>query len=375
MFPLILALDNENKNFVFCFALFSLIRTFASGIILTPPLLLPYKGGEFLRATEAEAAPFPWGRAGGWASKKITMVMEKNVNEVLLKSVAILSRHSEKEDGMMPEGSAPMPHVDSVERVVTLVRNIIFSDYFNKRQPEEQIRAYYIGVNMEELYKLLNAQIARGLLFCSCMSEAEAADKARCLALDFIEQLPEVKRLLYTDVEAMFNNDPAATNYGEVIYSYPSIIAMTHYRIAHVLQLMKVPVIPRIITEQAHAVTGIDIHPGAQIGEYFSIDHGTGVVIGETTIIGNHVALYQGVTLGAKSFKYDAEGNMLNVPRHPIIEDNVTVYSNASILGRITIGHDSVIGGNIWLTHDVPPHSRILQSKAVDASFSGGLGI
>lgn len=299
----------------------------------------------------------------------------KDINEVLLRNVAVLSKHSEREDSMMPEGSAPMPSVESVKRMVALVKNILFSDYFYKRQPEEQIRSYYIGVNMEELFKLLNAQIARGLLFCSCMDEEEAMEKAKDLSLAFIEQLPEVKRLLYTDVEAMFNNDPAATNFGEVIYCYPSLNAMTHYRIAHVLHQMGVPVIPRIITEQAHSKTGIDIHPGAQIGEYFSIDHGTGVVIGETTIIGNHVALYQGVTLGAKSFKYDEEGNVLSVPRHPILEDNVTVYSNASILGRITIGHDSVIGGNIWLTHDVPPYSRILQSKAVDVSFNGGLGI
>ena len=299
----------------------------------------------------------------------------EDINEVLLRNVAVLSKHSEREDSMMPEGSAPMPSVESVKRMVALVKNILFSDYFYKRQPEEQIRSYYIGVNMEELFKLLNAQIARGLLFCSCMDEEEAMEKAKDLSLAFIEQLPEVKRLLYTDVEAMFNNDPAATNFGEVIYCYPSLNAMTHYRIAHVLHQMGVPVIPRIITEQAHSKTGIDIHPGAQIGEYFSIDHGTGVVIGETTIIGNHVALYQGVTLGAKSFKYDEEGNVLSVPRHPILEDNVTVYSNASILGRITIGHDSVIGGNIWLTHDVPPYSRILQSKAVDVSFNGGLGI
>ena len=173
----------------------------------------------------------------------------------------------------------------------------------------------------------------------------------------------------------MFDNDPAAPNYGEVIFSYPCLNAMTHYRMAHKLHELKVPVIPRIITELAHSKTGIDIHPGAKIGEYFSIDHGTGVVIGETTIIGNHVSLYQGVTLGAKSFKYDENGNMLNVPRHPIIEDNVTVYSNASILGRITIGHDSVIGGNIWLTHGVPPYSRILQSKALESGFEGGLGI
>ena len=173
----------------------------------------------------------------------------------------------------------------------------------------------------------------------------------------------------------MFDNDPAAETYGEVIFCYPVVNAMTHYRIAHALHVKNIPVIPRIITEQAHSKTGIDIHPGATIGEYFAIDHGTGVVIGETCIIGHHVTLYQGVTLGAKSFKYDEQGNVLNVPRHPIIEDHVTVYSNASILGRITIGHDSVIGGNIWVTHDVPPHSRIQQSRAVDVSFNGGLGI
>ena len=300
---------------------------------------------------------------------------QKRINEVLLRNVALLSKLDEKEESMMPTGSAPLPDVEEVRRIVSLVKSIIFTDYFYKRQPEEQIRQHYIGVNMEDFYALLRRQIARGLQFCEECSEEDALPRAEELALQFIDQLPEVKRLLYTDVEAMFNNDPAATNYGEVIYCYPVVNTMTHYRLAHVLHQMRVPVIPRIITEQAHSKTGIDIHPGATIGEYFAIDHGTGVVIGETTIIGSPVTLYQGVTLGAKSFKYDADGNMLNVPRHPIIEDNVTIYSNASILGRITIGHDSVIGGNIWLTHDVPPHSRILQSKAVDVSFQGGLGI
>ena len=193
--------------------------------------------------------------------------------------------------------------------------------------------------------------------------------------MSFIDRLPEVKRRLYTDVEAMFDNDPAANNYGEVIFCYPVVNAMTHYRIAHELHMLNIPVLPRIITELAHSKTGIDIHPGATIGDYFSIDHGTGVVIGETSIIGNHVTLYQGVTLGAKSFKYDSQGNMVNFPRHPILEDYVTVYSNSSILGRITIGHNSVVGGNIWLTHSIPPFSKILQSKAIDASFTDGLGI
>ena len=301
--------------------------------------------------------------------------MDINVNETLLRNVALLSQQDDKEEAMMPAGSAMLPSVEEVRSIVNLVKSIIFTDYFYKRQPERQIRSYYIGVNMEELYKLLNRQIARGLQFCEECSEQDVMETAQRLALHFIDQLPEIKRLLYTDVEAMFHNDPAAVNYGEVIYCYPVVNAMTHYRIAHVLHNMQSPVIPRIITEQAHSKTGIDIHPGATIGEYFSIDHGTGVVIGETSIIGSHVTLYQGVTLGAKSFKYDSEGNMLNIPRHPIIEDNVTIYSNASILGRITIGHDSIIGGNIWVTNTIPPYSRIQQGKAVDLSFQGGLGI
>ena len=300
---------------------------------------------------------------------------QKQINEVLLRNVAMLSKLDETEEAMMPEGHSPLPSVDEVLDIVRLSRDIIFTDYFYHRQPDEQLRRHHVGVNMEELYNLLYRQISRGLQFCKDCSESDVQASAEEISLKFIDALPEVKRLLYTDVAAMFQNDPAATNYGEVIYCYPVMIAMTHYRLAHVLHQMQVPVIPRIITEQAHSKTGIDIHPGATIGEYFSIDHGTGVVIGETAIIGNHVSLYQGVTLGAKSFKYDADGNMLNIPRHPIIEDHVTIYSNASVLGRITIGHDSVVGGNIWLTHDIPPYSRILQSKAVDVSFQGGLGI
>ena len=300
---------------------------------------------------------------------------QKHINEVLLRSAERLSKQAEREEAMMPKGSAPLPDVDEVRRIVDLAKSIIFTDYFYKRQPEQQLRQHYIGVYAEELYCVLRRQIARGLQFCEECAESDVMPTAEEMALMFIDQMPEIKRLIYTDVEAMFQNDPAATNYGEVIYCYPVVNTMTHYRLAHALHLMKVPVIPRIITEQAHSKTGIDIHPGAQIGEYFAIDHGTGVVIGETAVIGSHVTLYQGVTLGAKNFKYDEQGNMLNVPRHPILEDNVTVYSNASILGRIRIGHDSVIGGNIWLTHDVPPHSRILQGKTIEGSFQGGLGI
>ena len=305
--------------------------------------------------------------------------MDKISNDTLLRNVKLLSRMTPQEIGMMPATEAPLPSVEQVKEIVKLVKSIIFPDYFNKRQPDETIRSYYIGVHMEELQRLLTKQIAHGLQFCDdcehIKTKQQVYQEAERLTLEFLDALPEIKRLLYTDVQAMFDNDPAAPNYGEVIFCYPVMNTMTHYRIAHKLHELCIPVIPRIITELAHSKTGIDIHPGAQIGEYFAIDHGTGVVIGETCIIGNHVTLYQGVTLGAKSFKYDADGNMLNVPRHPIIEDNVTVYSNASILGRITIGHDSVIGGNIWVTHSVPPYSRIQQSKAVETNFEGGLGI
>ncbi len=286
-----------------------------------------------------------------------------NKNEVLLRNVELLSRHTDQELAMMPSGTAPLPSVEEVRRIVSLSKEIIFTDYFHKRQSDVQMRSYHIGESMDKLYELLQGQVARGLQFCEECTKADVLAAAESITLRFIDQLPEVKRLLYTDVEAMFSTDPAATNYGEVIYCYPVMNTMTHFRLAHVLHTMQVPVIPRIITELAHSRTGIDIHPGAQIGEYFAIDHGTGVVIGETTIIGNHVTLYQGVTLGAKNFKYDSDGNILNIPRHPVIEDFVTIYSNASILGRITIGHHSVIGGNIWVTNDVPPYSRIQQAR------------
>lgn len=314
-----------------------------------------------------------------FARINVTKMDKKTKNDAVRRNVELLSKQSEKEVSMMPQVEAPLPSVEVVKQIVTLVKNIIFPDYFQKRQPDETIRSYYIGVHMDELLTLLTKQIAHGLQFCEeCeqnRTKAQVYDEAEKLATQFLDELPEIKRLLYTDVQAMFDNDPAAPNYGEVIFCYPSMNTMTHYRMAHKLHEMKVPVIPRIITELAHSKTGIDIHPGAQIGEYFAIDHGTGVVIGETSIIGNHVTLYQGVTLGSKNFKHDEQGNILNVPRHPIIEDYVTVYSNASILGRITIGHHSIIGGNIWVTHNVAPNSRIQQSKAVESHYEGGLGI
>ena len=295
-------------------------------------------------------------------------------NNILQKNIEILSEVSEQERRFRDCMDSPLPSVETLSEVIRLVKAIVFPGYFDRRHSGQQFLGYQIGVSMERLSALMQEQVALALLFESDCRDT-ATEKADELTLRFMDTLPEIKHLLYTDVEAIFDNDPAVKNYSEVIFCYPVRQTMVHFRVAHVLHQMGVPILPRILTEQAHSATGIDIHPGAQIGPYFAIDHGTGVVIGETCIIGQHVTLYQGVTLGAKNFQVDDNGRPVNVPRHPIIGDHVTIYANSTILGRITIGHDTVIGGNIWLTHSVPPHSRILQSKAVDVSFTEGLGI
>ena len=188
-----------------------------------------------------------------------------------------------------------------------------------------------------------------------------AGRDAKTIVDDFVAALPEVRRLVDTDVEAAYDGDPAATSRMEVVMAYPGLYAVTIHRLAHVLYKLKVPIIPRVMSELAHSKTGIDIHPGATIGERFFIDHGTGVVIGETTVIGRNVRLYQGVTLGGLSFDKDANGALVKgLKRHPNIEDNVVIYANATILGGdTTIGHDSEIGGNVWIKESVPPNSRV----------------
>lgn len=301
--------------------------------------------------------------------------MKIDVENVLLKNTTLLSFASPEEKRMVPHGTGHFPSVDALEEAIRLVKAIVFPDFFDKQRNSATMRSYFIGTSIEHLYNVLSCEIGHGLKFDNTGLCDEMGTEAKNLALQFIDKLPEIKRLLYTDVEAMFNNDPAVDNFGEVILCYPVVQAMVHYRVAHALLTLGIPVLPRILTELAHSATGIDIHPGAQIGEYFAIDHGTGVVIGETCIIGNHVTLYQGVTLGAKNFSLDSHGHPMNIPRHPIIEDNVTIYSNSSILGRITVGHDSIIGGNVWLTHSVPAGSNIVQRRAVSMMFTDGLGI
>jgi serine O-acetyltransferase len=226
------------------------------------------------------------------------------------------------------------------KEIADLSRSILFPDFYGD----------YTKSETEKVSRLRE-------LLCPELLTAEKTD-------EFIGKLPSIRQSLKTDVVAAYNGDPAANSYEEVICCYPIIKVLMNYRVAHELLVMGVALVPRMLTEMAHSETGIDIHPGAQIGDYFTIDHGTGVVIGETSIIGNNVKLYQGVTLGAKSFPLDPDGNPIKgIPRHPILEDDVIVYSNSSILGRITIGRGAVIGGNVWVTQDVPAGAKIIQYR------------
>ena len=257
----------------------------------------------------------------------------------------------------------PLPSGKVLEEIIDLSRSIIFPGYFGKSSVNTRTIRYHIGVNIERLHKLLTDQIMAGLCF-TCPKAGEpctgaCANKAETISLQLVGRLPQIRSTLATDVEAAYNGDPAAQSYGEIISCYPVIKALVNYRIAHELHTLGVPLIPRIISEMAHSETGIDIHPAAQIGHHFTIDHGTGVVIGATCIIGNNVKLYQGVTLGAKSFPLDENGNPIKgIARHPILEDDVIVYSNATVLGRITIGRGCIIGANIWVTEDMKPNTK-----------------
>ena len=293
-----------------------------------------------------------------------------NFTHILTQAVDELSE-SESYKGLFHQhkDGEPLPSARVLCEIIELSRSILFPGYFGNSTINSRTINYHIGVNIEKLFGLLSEQILAGLCFgkneeCGTCNELQREEAAR-LAAKFISKLPHMRRILATDVEAAYNGGPAAQSFGEVIFCYPAIRAISNYRIAHELLELGVPLIPRIITEMAHSETGIDIHPGAQIGSYFTIDHGTGVVIGATSIIGQNVKLYQGVTLGAKSFPLDADGKPIKgIPRHPILEDNVIVYSNATILGRITIGKNATVGGNIWVTEDVPAGAKIVQTKA-----------
>jgi serine O-acetyltransferase len=270
---------------------------------------------------------------------------------------------------------------EKVRSVLHYLRAALFPGVYEKNPiDEKRISADIVNNIRAAAYDL--ADLIEKAFKNECTDEALresgcdiCREKASAIVKSLIEKLPEIRRLLHTDIEAAYEGDPAARSNEEILLSYPSIEVMSIHRIAHELYLHSVPMIPRIMSEYAHHLTGIDIHPGASIGEHFFIDHGTGVVIGETCTIGKNVKIYQGVTLGAKSFPLDEDGFPIKgIKRHPDIEDNVIIYSGSTILGGNTvIGHDSIIGGNLWLTHSVPPFSKVYttQPKPTVESHNG----
>jgi len=264
----------------------------------------------------------------------------------------------------LPWHEMDLPSREEVQEMVEIFRELLFPGYFGDSKVRSDTIHYIIGARLHSGLSKLSRQINRGFCFYCTEPDQQCRDckeRSNYLSRKFIERLPDIRQMLALDAKAAFNGDPANRHISEVIFCYPSMTAITYHRIAHELFLLEVPLIPRIISEIAHSLTGIDIHPGARIGRGFFIDHGTGVVIGETSVIGDNVRIYQGVTLGAKSFPLDKDGNPIKgIDRHPIIEDDVIIYANATILGRITVGRGAVIGGNVWVTDDVPAGSRVL---------------
>lgn len=260
----------------------------------------------------------------------------------------------------------PLLSNTTVRRLVRLACGLMFPGFYDDTVVSASELRSRMTLDCHELHRLLRHQICAALCFadttCSRTLDRVYAEADRA-ALTFISRLPALREILDTDIDATFLGDPAATSTHEVIVCYPGLRATMSHRIAHELLVLDVPVLPRMISEQAHSDTGIDIHPGATIGRAFVIDHGTGVVIGATAIIGNNVKIYQGVTLGARSFVKDENDNPVKgVPRHPVIGDNVVIYSNSTVLGRITVGDGAVIGGNLWVTSPVAPGEKLIQA-------------
>jgi serine O-acetyltransferase len=262
-------------------------------------------------------------------------------------------------------GDRPLPSRESVTEVIDGLKEILYPGYFGRRHFTAENITFHIGDRAYQVYRILSEQIYLSILHECRRLKTECGhceELASETALEFLGRIPHVRRMLEDDVEAAYAGDPAARSADEIIFSYPGLEAVTVFRLAHELWNLKVPLLPRIMTEIAHSATGIDIHPGATIGRSFFIDHGTGVVIGETSHLGDRVRIYQGVTLGALSFPKDDSGQLIRGrKRHPTVEDDVILYSGATILGGETVvGHGSTIGGNVWLTHSVPPNSIVM---------------
>ncbi len=249
------------------------------------------------------------------------------------------------------------PDTEVIIDIISKLRRIVFPGYFRDKNYRIYNTKNNLSVLIEDVMYHLSRQMA--LVYQSDgEEEQQAQNHAQQVCLEFLSAIPQVRDMVQTDLQAFYDGDPAATGMEEIIYAYPGLLAITVYRLAHVLYTLKVPMIPRVMTEHAHSITGIDMHPGATVGKYFFIDHGTGIVVGETTVIGDNVKIYQGVTLGALSTR--GGQSLRGKRRHPTIEDNVTIYAGASVLGGETvIGHDSVIGSNAFITHSIPPCTTV----------------
>ena len=272
--------------------------------------------------------------------------------------------HCEKGECFTHVAYEPIPSREAVIRIISKFREILFPGYFSAGRLDPVNLRYNMGQLVSTVFDELSEQVAHSIrhdCFRYDQQCLQCTEEGNRIALEVLEAIPGIRRIIATDVRGAYEGDPAAKSYDEIIFSYPGIYAIMVYRIAHVLHEHKVPLLPRIMTEYAHSVTGIDIHPGASIGESFVIDHGTGVVIGETTEIGKNVRIYQGVTLGALSLPKDAGAQLRDKKRHPTIEDDVIIYAGSTILGGNTvIGARAVIGGNVWLTESVPPDTKVL---------------
>jgi serine O-acetyltransferase len=273
----------------------------------------------------------------------------------------------EDEKGISHIDGGNMPERDAVVGLLEKILEVVFPGYTGRHPVTRAAIEFTIGDLLNEVYQGLTEQVCRAYAYrCAqeCCTGCDCARQADDVVIALLRRLPDIRNLLKTDVQAALDGDPATQSTDEIVIAYPGLKAIAIHRIAHELYVAKVPLIPRVMSEYAHTITGIDINPGATIGSSFFIDHGTGVVIGETAVIGDRVKIYQGVTLGALSFPKDACGRLIKgSKRHPNIEDNVTIYAGATILGNITVGHDSVVGGNVWLTEPVEPHSLIVIAK------------
>ena len=272
-------------------------------------------------------------------------------------SIAQALLESYTRDGGINHLDGPnLPSQDSVAQLAKNFMHVLFPGYFEARGLRKEDVPRWLDDTLGKMQRALRSEIQKSLRFAAAPDPATLADQHTTALLS---ALPEIRRIVQTDVQAAYTGDPAARNIEEIILAYPGVLVVSLQRIAHVLYRLNVPLLPRMITEYAHERTGVDIHPGAEIGTHFFIDHGTGVVIGETARIGNHVKIYQGVTLGAKSFETDANGAPIKgVKRHPDIEDHVTIFAHATILGGTTrIGAHSIVGANVWLLDSIPAHS------------------